>query len=207
MRSFVTRASLLLLSGFLCGCSSTRTVWLEGVAADGRTAKDVRYALQSEDGSEGSITVLAAGYRDSGDSVRPTDQVVFQLVIDNASSDPITVPLDATTAFDDEQRGFARIESAFVRAPEGTPPERTYTVAPRERATLDLSFDLGAAGALRTTGSITLDWAYRFRGQETRHRTRFLPVRYVRAAPVYRVGYVHGYSYYGAGPWWYDPCW
>jgi hypothetical protein len=81
--------------------------------------------------------------------------------------------------------------------PDGAPSERTFSVAPRERTTIEMYYDTGAPGALRTTGSVTLDWSYRFRGQETRHQTRFLPVRYeTRPAVVYRVGYYYGPTWY-----------
>ncbi len=190
-----SRALLLLIPILLPGCASSH-VFMEGVGPDGRTAPEVRHVLQSAAGNEGSVTVRLHGTRGGGIDGRLTDLLHIQLTVDNASADPVELPLAALLVTDDTQHALARIQATL---PAGSPAEAAL-VGPHTRATADLLYDVGAPGALRTTGSILIEWTYRFRGQEARHTTRFLPVRYAHHHHVATT------SWY-VGPVWYGPAW
>lgn len=184
------------LAATLAGGCATSAVHFEGAGGDGRLAPEVRYVLESDEGNEGSVTVHVHGWQHVDLDGRSTDTLRCFLTIDNASPDPLTLPLDLVSVRDDQQRRFRKVESVMDREPAGAAPDRTFTVGPRERTTVEALFDAGAPGALRTTGSIFVDWAYRFRGQETRHETRFLPIRI----------HHHTHVVYHSG-FWVGPCW
>lgn len=190
-------ASLLVLVvslGVLGGCAS-RTWRMEGVGPNGELGREVRYVLESDAGNEGSVTVAARGRaRDQIDG-RSTDTLRVWMTLDNASDDPISVPSERLIAKDDQGRQLVRL-SALAPGP----PASDIVIGPRQRATVELLYDLGAPNALPSTGSLTIDWTYRFRGKEIGHSTRFLPVRYYAAPPAYQVGFGYGYGP-GFGPW------
>lgn len=190
---------LLLPLVFLApGCATSRSFVFEGVGEDGRAAPDVRYVLSSTAGNEGSVTLDARGRAFDIVDGRETDTVSVRLTVDNASTDPLDIPLDALVLTDDQNRVLKRLEMDLPKAPVGGDSARTLRIDPSTRTTLDFLYDLGASGVLRSTGSVSFDWRYLFRGQSVQHRTRFLPVRY------YRSTYVRPYASFYYGP---SYCW
>lgn len=191
---------ILCCALLLTGCAS-RSYRFEGVGADGRTGREIRHVLTSEAGDEGVITLEARGRAYTEVAGRETDTIRMTLVLDNRSEDAIEVPLDQLALVDDEGRQWRRAEiaGADLVGPDGGPPQ--VLVAPaKARTSFEVLYDAGAPGSLRTTGSVTLGWSYRFRGQTTSHESRFLPVR------VQRTTYWGGGLYYG-GRWGWGPRW
>jgi hypothetical protein len=183
------KAIVVVICGLaLTGCAS-RGYRFDGVGGDGSLVPAVSYILESEDGREGTVVVSAHGraYEEVEEGWE-TDVVRIRIVLDNLSHDPLAVPLDDVLVFDDEGRAWGLLRTT---GPQGV--ETDLHGPPGTRSTYDLLFDGGAPGALRTTGSISLDWAYRFRGIVIRHRTRFLPVRVERSSVVWGTGFWYGY--------------
>ncbi len=192
---------ILILLPLLAGCA-TRSYRFDGVGADGSTGREVRYVLESESGQEGAITIRIKGRAYDKVGERETDTVRIVVVLDNMSDDAVEIPLDGVALKDDEGRTWNRVS---VAAPADAPPTMMVGVA-RERTSYELLYDSGGPGALNTTGSVTFDWAYRFRGQETRHQSRFLPVRIERSHVYWSGGFWYGYGHHHLywGPTW---CW
>ncbi len=182
--------SFWIASLVLVGCSSSSQAWFEGVGPEGSTAPEVRYTLQSAQGVEGAVTVELTGIRNDELDGRNTDTARVRLTVDNRSDAAIEIPLAHLALEDDEQRRYQRIESNL---PAGSSTDFALVPA-RVRSSLEILFDAGGPRVLRTTGSLSLIWSYRFRGEETPHRTRFLPVRY-RVATVYRTSLYYGPSW------------
>jgi len=191
----------LLVAAFLASGCASRSYRFDGVGPEGTRGRQVRYVLESGAGNEGSITLAARGraYEEVGG--RETDTVRVRVTLDNASDDALVVPLEGVELRDDEGRTWQRMDDPLA---DGTPGS-AIEAAPRSRISVDLLYDAGAPGTLRTTGSVQLGWGYRFRGQDTRHSTRFLPVRreYGRVSWSLGFGYGHGGWY---GPHW-GPSW
>jgi hypothetical protein len=192
MLHFARIFPLLLLPA---ACAGPSYVAMEGVGPAGELAPQVRHALQSQDGLEGLVTISLHGVRDDLVDGVPADTVRASLFIENRSSDPIFVPVSGIRLHDDQQREVRRVE---VSLPGGSSAE-TATLAPGAADSIQSLFQAGPPGTLRTTGSLSLEWSYVFRGQETRHRSRFLPVRWRTRVVRYHYGpYFHP---------WYGPAW
>ena len=189
MRRFI----ILCCAALLTGCAS-RSYRFDGVGADGSTGREIRYVLESEAGNEGSITVQARGRAHARLDDRETDTLRVMFVLDNASDDSLEIPLEKVTLTDDEGRGWRRARVAGPFESEGEGPPQALLAPSHARTSYELLFDAGAPGSLKTTGSVTLGWSYRFRGQSTDHKSRFLPVR------IERRGYWSGGVYFGAFP-------
>lgn len=168
-----------------------RTYRFDGVGADGSTAPEVRYVLESEDGREGTITIRMKGKTYDQLGERETDTVRVIVTLDNASGDAVEVPIDGLVLSDDEGRKWNRVT---VLVPEGA-SEAAMVAGARQRLSYEVLYDAGAPGALKTTGSVTFDWRYRFRGQETRHQSRFLPVRIERRSVYWSGGFWYGHGH------------
>lgn len=196
---------LLICSVTLVSGCSMSTVRFDGVGPDGTTGREVRYVLESDAGNEGSVTVSAKARRRDEVSGRETDTMRFRITVDNASTDPMHVPLAKISVRDDAGRQWRQVS---VAAPEGSGTD-DLVAPPQARTSIDLLYDAGAPDTLKTTGSVTLDWGYRFREQETTHATRFLPVQFRRSHVTWSTGFWYGWGhhhhYYGGfGPSW---CW
>ena len=182
----------VILLSLLAGCSM-RTYRFDGVGADGSTVREVRHVLESDAGREGAITISMGGKTHDKVGDRETDTVRVTVVLDNASEDTVELPLEGLTLKDDEGRAWNRVSVSF---PAGA-SETTMAAGAHQRASYEVLYDAGAPGALKTTGSVTLDWGYRFRGQETRHQSRFLPVRIERRPVFFPGGVLYGHRHRG----------
>ena len=180
----------MILLPLLAGCA-TRTYRFDGVGADGSTGREVRYVLESEDGPEGVITLRVKGKAHDRLGERETDTVRVVVTLDNGSEDAVEIPLDGLVLSDDAGRKWNRVATSV---PEGA-SETTMIAGARQRLSYELLYDAGAPGALKTTGSVTCDWTYRFRGQETSHQSRFLPVRDERRSAYWSGGFWYGHRY------------
>lgn len=190
---------VLLLGALLLPSCAVRSVSFSGVSSVGEASEKVRYTLESDDGVEGSIVLDVIGHRTDGAKDRPTDEVEVVVTIDNLSEDPIQFPTAEAELRDDAGRIYTLVatESPPI-AGEGP----TIVLEPARRLTFSLVYDTGGEDVLETTGSVTLDWKYRFRGQETHHQTRFIPSRRTRVVHHYHrtsFGFGFGSHYHRGG--------
>lgn len=197
--------SLILVALLLGGCAS-RTVSLAAVAGDGDLASRGAYILESAEGREGSVQVTARGERDIEFGGRSVDAVRFVLAVDNSSDDPLGLPLRGMSAVDDTGHRLPLLATFLPPDSSGDPA----VVPGRTRTSMEVLFECGSPGTLRTLGSVSLEWSYEFRGASIPHQTRFLPFRYVQQPAAFHYGFGFGYgSRFGFGRFgpWGRACW
>ena len=195
MKTLIT-LGLVASLGMLAGCASSGRSF-HAVGATGDLVPEAEYLLESDTGVEGSIRLRVRGKYHREIEGRLTDILRVRIAASNESGDPIEIPLPAIKARDDAGHD---LRLASTHLPEDQVGAESLVVAPKSRTSFDLVFDAGGDDSLRTIGSVTLEWIYRFRGTEQKHRSRFLPVRYTyrRAYPA-SIGIGFGY--------WGGPCW
>lgn len=176
------RACLLILMPVLLAACANYDVRLDPVGPGGRLGREARFSISNdEEGELAWITLRAHGRRREKIGRIQTDVVWFNFVIDNESEDPVEMPIQEFKAFDDLGREYRLLDTSL-------PPDGASVLVVPQGPPLQaqLTFDTGGYDRLLSTGSVSLEWSYRYRGRKVKHRTRFLPIRYVRYyAPAY----------------------
>ena len=173
MRLFTLTFAFVLGVGVLA-CAS-ESVRLDAVGPDGRLGHEARYVIERSGSHQGMVILESSGLSNDTEAGHRMDTVRFRVIVNNTCDAPISLALDRLIARDDRGNLLPLVRS--IRTFGDTGP--LFTVAPLTRSSMELLFDAGAPGALRTTGGMTLSWAYHLGDTDVDHATRFLPVRYV----------------------------
>ncbi|HMS17720.1 MAG TPA: hypothetical protein PKA37_12825 [Planctomycetota bacterium] len=188
---------LVVLAVSSCSSSPRR---FDAVGDGGELGGEARVVLRSETAEEGSIRVDAVGRpAETVDGV-DTDAIALRFVVENNSSDVIALELSKIGLTDDAGSHWRFYGMLGTR--DGESQAGQIVIEPRSRRTVELLFEGGALGVLRSTGSVRAEWSYAFRGRSFSHQHRFLPRRVVVReyhepyAPVFFYGSYH-HGHYG----------
>ena len=188
---FAVGLTLTILVG--CSHSSRR---FDAVSESGDLGGEARVILESSVGEEGTIVMDLIGAREETLDGIDSDVARMRIIVDNGSTDAVSVPLSSIRLTDDAGRVWRQY--GLMGTSEGEAQQGHLVVEPHSRRSVEMLFDSGATGILRTTGSLTAEWDYSFRSQQFSHRNRFLQRRYRTYSSSSWVGFgLHDPFWYG----------